>query len=577
MARTGRRLAGMGSGRPALRFTAAAVVFAVLAAAVWIAAAGRDRGPQLTADQHRMIDQVESVLLHNSDRLQYARIDDPRDGRGFVAGIGDFTTTNGGILDVLQEYGQRQPGNPFTARYLPVLRTLAARADPDTRDLADFGGAWVAASDDPAFQRAQDAVMQRRYFDPAVARAQALGITSPLGVAILYDTVIEHGPGPDPDGTDALVDRTNRRANVGQGARVWLEALLELRAQTLSHPAVPQHLVTWPPTVERTQVLGTLLRAGADDLAPPLTLTAYGRNYRLGPGASGDGEVSTLAGPVPTPTVTALAAAQTPEPSASPSAAPPSARSGSPVPAPLYPATTPVTATATRTTTTAPPSQQFHFPNFNIWAALNLNGSATPSNGQIILASPSGPAGSAWWNTKIDPTRSFTTWFEFTIADVTDGMAFVIQSQSGTALGNTGGCLGYGTAPVGQPAVGPITPSVDVEFDTWSNSVDGWDPPYQHIGIMKNGDVTNHLFLGSPGFSMYGSGPVFAWLVYDAGLHTLSVYASLSSTQPASPIVVAHVDISAIVGAGPAWMGFTGGTGYIAAVESLQSWDFVAS
>ena len=218
---------------------------------------------------------------------------------------------------------------------------------------------------------------------------------------------------------------------------------------------------------------------------------------------------------------------------------------------------------------------QFHYPNFNIWAALSLNGSATPSNGRIILAGTQGGAGSAWNGAKIDPTRSFTTSFAFNIDGATDGVAFVVQTESATALGNTGGCLGYGTAPTPTMDVPPIAPSVDVEFDTWSNSADGWDPPNQHIGVMKNGDVTNHLAVGDPGFSMYGSGPVYAWVQYDAGSHTLTVYASLSNVRPASPVVAAHLDISAVVGAKAAWIGLTGGVGSVVAEESLLSWDFV--
>ncbi len=61
-----------------------------------------------------------------------------------------------------------------------------------------------------------------------------------------------------------------------------------------------------------------------------------------------------------------------------------------------------------------------------------------------------------------------------------DGMAFVLQPLS-TNQGFTGGGLGYGG----------ITPSLDVEFDTYQNLP--WDPAYAHIAIEQNGDYNHNV------------------------------------------------------------------------------------
>ena len=42
------------------------------------------------------------------------------------------------------------------------------------------------------------------YFDPAVRRAQQVGVTSALGQLIIWDTVVQHGEGDDPDGLPAI-------------------------------------------------------------------------------------------------------------------------------------------------------------------------------------------------------------------------------------------------------------------------------------------------------------------------------------------------------------------------------------
>ena len=58
-----------------------------------------------------------------------------------------------------------------------------------------------------------------------------------------------------------------------------------------------------------------------------------------------------------------------------------------------------------------------------------------------------------------------------------DGIAFVLQPVC-TGIGSFGGGLGYGG----------ISPSLAVEFDTWTNIS---DPIYNHVGLMKNGNTVH--------------------------------------------------------------------------------------
>jgi hypothetical protein len=130
--------------------------------------------------------------------------------------------------------------------------------------------------------------------------------------------------------------------------------------------------------------------------------------------------------------------------------------------------------------------------------------------------------------------------------------------------------MGYGARP---PDPAAIRPSVDVELDAWNNGLDGFDPPGpQHIAVMSNGDIVDHLFWAHPSFQLYGAA-VHVWIVYDAGSHTMSVYASQSTSRPASPTVTATINLASIVGPGMAYVGFTGGTGQISAPEAILDWD----
>ncbi|GDX52571.1 hypothetical protein LBMAG27_16180 [Bacteroidota bacterium] len=67
-----------------------------------------------------------------------------------------------------------------------------------------------------------------------------------------------------------------------------------------------------------------------------------------------------------------------------------------------------------------------------------------------------------------------------------DGIAFILQNSTfGTgALGGIGAGMGYTGSSI-------ITPSLAVEFDTNPNTFEGYpDPSYDHIAIIKNGDLT---------------------------------------------------------------------------------------
>jgi len=104
-------------------------------------------------------------------------------------------------------------------------------------------------------------------------------------------------------------------------------------------------------------------------------------------------------------------------------------------------------------------------------------------------------AGAMWFNQRIDIADDFISTFSFIATNRTgaasDGLAFVIQDQSASALGGTGGALGYADNPFFGGNVG-ITNSLAVEFDTWNNSPANWgDGPAPHAAIHSRGAISN--------------------------------------------------------------------------------------
>lgn len=104
----------------------------------------------------------------------------------------------------------------------------------------------------------------------------------------------------------------------------------------------------------------------------------------------------------------------------------------------------------------------------------------------ILTQALSTQAGSVWYEQKANLNESFDVYFDMNLGCIdalgADGIAFVFQPIS-TSIGVAGGGLGYQG----------ITPSLDVEFDTYQNQQYN-DPGNDHIAIMKNG-VVSHFFV----------------------------------------------------------------------------------
>ncbi len=232
-----------------------------------------------------------------------------------------------------------------------------------------------------------------------------------------------------------------------------------------------------------------------------------------------------------------------------------------------------------------------------------MNTSALTFNGSAKLLTLSG-GGSALWLTPaqnqqagsvfttnptvFDPEYQFSAFFQFQMTDpgpggASDGMTFVLQAESATALGGQGGCLGYAGSPaVGRcgPKPGSIMPSIAVEFDTWGGYNDN------HVGILTNGEfleidpqtpygVTNCQPTGA--FGCMSNGDVWSvWIDYD-GTYLNVALADDSTTRPAN-IISYPIDIPTLfLGKNSAFVGFTAGTGGGYENHYILDWQFTAA
>ncbi|HEX7974359.1 MAG TPA: chitosanase [Anaerolineales bacterium] len=229
----------------------------------------------LTPDQKRRAEALTSLFENSTQQLQYDFANSLGDGRGITAGRAGFTTATGDAYLVVQLYTERVQDNPLAA-YLPELKRLAEAGSADVSGLGGFEGAWAQAAQDSAFRSVQDDVVDELYYQPAMKHADELGLQTALARAALYDAIIQHGDGSDPDGLPALLQRAAAAAGgapaQGVDEKDWLQAFLKMRRDDLAQAFDPATRDEWAQSVGRVDVFSQIAASGNYDLHGPIVI-----------------------------------------------------------------------------------------------------------------------------------------------------------------------------------------------------------------------------------------------------------------------------------------------------------------
>jgi chitosanase len=142
-------------------------------------------------------------------------------------GRSQTTLASGGLSKLLEQYCSNS-GARFAPRLKPYLPVVAARDFNLDFDIK-FHNILRATSDDPVMRDTQDHFFDTEYWQPAQHDASVLGISSALGVAIVYDGHV-HGAWVK------ICDRTNIQAGsiVSLGEYKWLENYVRIRRAWLA-------------------------------------------------------------------------------------------------------------------------------------------------------------------------------------------------------------------------------------------------------------------------------------------------------------------------------------------------------
>lgn len=207
----------------------------------------------------------------------------------------------------------------------------------------------------------------------------------------------------------------------------------------------------------------------------------------------------------------------------------------------------------------------FNYTNFASTSGINLVGTSVQNANSIQLTQTAvGQAGAMWVQDKQDVSQAFEATMTIHIENKqgggADGFALVIQNQSATALGASGGGMGYARNQTFN--VAGISNSLAVELDTWNNDASDWvDGATPHVSIQTNGTGQNMAdaghSLGGLQLSPLGLTTHTIRVSYVPG--TMSIYVDGAAT----PAVVSAVNLSSLLSLdnGKAWIGVTAGTG----------------
>lgn len=204
---------------------------------------------------------------------------------------------------------------------------------------------------------------------------------------------------------------------------------------------------------------------------------------------------------------------------------------------------------------------------------LTLNGSAVNTDDSRLQLTTGGTnqAGSVFWNALVN-VQTFKTDFTFQLSGsppIADGITFTIQNDGVTALGPSGGGLGYGSDSTSGPL--GLANSMAVKFDTYSNAGEGTDSTGLYTGgaspTLPATDLTNS------GIQLSSSDVINAHAVYDGS----NLYLTLTDAVIGKTFATRFpVNLVKAIAGNSGYVGFTGGTGGLTSSQKILSWTLTS-
>jgi chitosanase len=215
----------------------------------------------------RRIKSISNVFEVGKPEPDYAYVEDLGDGRGYTVTQYGFCTYNSEVTQVIGRYVARVPHTPLK-RFLTELPPVKW----SDQELDEFPHVWrheVHVS--KLLGEACDDEATILFLGPAIESATAVGVRSPIGVSIFYDTLLQHGAGSDPDSLPSILKRTlEEYGSVEKTSEPQsLRAFLSVRKSVLENATNHDTRKVWRASARRVDALLTLLDDNPN-LVPPI-------------------------------------------------------------------------------------------------------------------------------------------------------------------------------------------------------------------------------------------------------------------------------------------------------------------
>lgn len=188
---------------------------------------------------------------------------------GLTYGRSQTTINSGNLYLLIKDYCETE-GAQYAQELRHYLEELEKgrnshklACSSNSQELREITRILRDAGSDPVMRAVQDAFFERAYWIPAMKAAAELGVNTPLGKAVVYDSFI-HGS------WNRMRDRTNQNAGLISriGEQAWIKAYVDTRRQWLANHRNP----LLPRTVYRMDAFKQLIRDNNWNLTLPFTV-----------------------------------------------------------------------------------------------------------------------------------------------------------------------------------------------------------------------------------------------------------------------------------------------------------------
>ena len=177
----------------------------------------------LTPLQKQTAQAIVNLFETSSARGDYGAVTViPGDTGHLSFGRSQTTLGSGNLHALLQRYCSNA-GARFGPRLAPWLERVEQRDTTLDHELR-LHNLLRATADDPVMRETQDQFFDAGYWQPAARIAAAMGIATPLGLAVVYDSLIQ---GSWKTVRDLTIDHAGHLAELGE--RAWIEAYIATR------------------------------------------------------------------------------------------------------------------------------------------------------------------------------------------------------------------------------------------------------------------------------------------------------------------------------------------------------------